>query len=157
MKKSLYVLLVGIIVGGALVGCGKKQESLEDLQAPMSIESLSTMTNESSKTAVQVQGTTQSVATPAVTVSAEGIAKLEPLPPAGPYKPSGQEVQTALRNAGFYTGAVDGKIGPMSKKAIEEFQKANNLQADGKVGPKTWAVLSTYLNTVAVVPATKKK
>ncbi|MCM8789832.1 MAG: peptidoglycan-binding protein [Candidatus Omnitrophica bacterium] len=29
---------------------------------------------------------------------------------------------------------------------MEEFQKANGLQVDGKVGPKTWAVLSKYLS-----------
>jgi len=72
-------------------------------------------------------------------------SKLEPLPPSGPYKPSATEIQTALKNAGFYSGAVDGKIGPMTKKAIEEFQKMKNLQVDGKVGPKTWEVLEQYL------------
>ncbi|MBI3252859.1 MAG: peptidoglycan-binding protein [Candidatus Omnitrophica bacterium] len=57
-----------------------------------------------------------------------------------------QKIQTALKSAGFYSGNVDGKIGPASKKAIEAFQKANNLKADGKVGSKTWAVLERYLN-----------
>jgi peptidoglycan hydrolase-like protein with peptidoglycan-binding domain len=51
-----------------------------------------------------------------------------------------------LKNAGYYAGAVDGKIGPITKKAIEEFQKANNLKADGKVGPKTWELLKGHLN-----------
>jgi peptidoglycan hydrolase-like protein with peptidoglycan-binding domain len=72
--------------------------------------------------------------------------KLEPLPPSGPYKPTDKEIQAALKNAGYYTGAIDGKIGPKSKKAIEDFQKANGLKVDGKVGPKTWAALSSYLN-----------
>jgi len=57
-----------------------------------------------------------------------------------------QQVQTALKNAGLYSGAVDGKIGPATKRAIEQFQKNNNLKADGKVGPKTWAALDRYLN-----------
>jgi peptidoglycan hydrolase-like protein with peptidoglycan-binding domain len=59
------------------------------------------------------------------------------------------DIQTALKNAGYYAGKIDGKIGPMSKKAIEDFQKANGLTADGKVGPKTWAVLGKYLTTTA--------
>ena len=57
-----------------------------------------------------------------------------------------QQIQTALKNAGFYNGAIDGKIGPASKRAIEQFQTQNNLKADGKVGPKTWAAMEVYLS-----------
>jgi len=57
-----------------------------------------------------------------------------------------QQIQTALKNAGLYHGAIDGKIGPASKRAVEQFQSSNNLKIDGKVGPKTWAVLERYLN-----------
>jgi cell division protein FtsL len=32
-----------------------------------------------------------------------------------------EDVQTALKNAGFYKGSVDGKIGQQTKKAIESF------------------------------------
>jgi len=56
-----------------------------------------------------------------------------------------KDVQTALKNAGFYTGSVDGKIGPRTKSAIQEFQKAKGLKVDGKVGPKTWAEMEKYL------------
>lgn len=63
------------------------------------------------------------------------------------YKPTNKEIQIALQNAGFYKGKIDGDIGPMSKKAILEFQVQNNLEVDGKVGPKTWAVLKKYLDT----------
>lgn len=56
-----------------------------------------------------------------------------------------KDIQKALKAAGFYTGAVDGKIGPRTKKAIIDFQKAKGLKADGKVGPKTWAELEKYL------------
>ena len=54
-------------------------------------------------------------------------------------------VQTALKNAGFYTGSIDGKIGPKTKTAIQEFQKAKGLKVDGKIGPKTWAEMEKYL------------
>ncbi len=59
---------------------------------------------------------------------------------------SAKEVQTALKKAGFYDGAVDGKIGKNTKKAITEFQKANGLVADGIVGKKTSEKLRQYLN-----------
>ncbi len=65
-----------------------------------------------------------------------------------------QEIQTALKNAGLYNGKIDGKLGPASKRAIEEFQTQNGLKVDGKVGPKTWTALSAHLNTAgAEVPA----
>lgn len=64
----------------------------------------------------------------------------------GPFvRPSEVDIQTALKNAGYYTGNIDGKIGPLSEKAIKDFQAANGLTADGKVGRKTWAILKGYL------------
>ncbi len=66
-------------------------------------------------------------------------------------KPAGavltkQEIQAALKNAGFYKGAIDGKIGPVTQKAIKAFQSANGLKADGIIGPKTSEALSEYLS-----------
>ena len=63
-----------------------------------------------------------------------------------------QQIQTALKNAGIYNGSIDGKLGPASKRAIEEFQRKNNLKADGKVGPKTWAALEQFLNGAGQTP-----
>ncbi|MFH1664572.1 MAG: peptidoglycan-binding domain-containing protein [Candidatus Omnitrophota bacterium] len=60
-------------------------------------------------------------------------------------KLSAKQIQTALRNAGYYQGAVDGKIGPMTKKAIKEFQGAKGLEQDGVVGKRTSAALRGYL------------
>lgn len=65
-----------------------------------------------------------------------------------PEKPSAEDIQKALKNAGLYTGSIDGKIGPKTKKAIEEFQSQNSLTADGKVGAKTWEKLGGYLTKV---------
>jgi peptidoglycan hydrolase-like protein with peptidoglycan-binding domain len=59
--------------------------------------------------------------------------------------PTAKQIQTALKNAGYYQGAIDGKIGKNTRQAIKEFQKANNLPVDGKVGKKTWVVLKDYL------------
>ena len=62
-----------------------------------------------------------------------------------------KEIQICLQNAGFYKGKIDGVKGKSTKKAIKEFQKANGLKADGKVGSKTWEALSKY--EAAGVPA----
>ncbi|MBI3315576.1 MAG: peptidoglycan-binding protein [Candidatus Omnitrophica bacterium] len=52
-----------------------------------------------------------------------------------------RELQNSLVRAGFDPGAVDGKIGKKTKKAVKDFQKKNSLKADGVVGEKTWALL----------------
>ena len=57
-----------------------------------------------------------------------------------------KDIQTALKNAGFYKGAIDGKLGKGTRRATRKFQRANNLPADGKVGKKTWELLKEYLN-----------
>lgn len=56
------------------------------------------------------------------------------------------EIQKALKAAGLYEGAIDGKIGSRTKAAVIEFQKKHNLKADGVIGQKTWAEMKTYLN-----------
>ncbi|MFH0764410.1 MAG: peptidoglycan-binding domain-containing protein [Candidatus Omnitrophota bacterium] len=60
-----------------------------------------------------------------------------------------KEIQACLKNAGFYKGEIDGVKGKGTKRAIKEFQSANGLTADGKVGPKTWELLSKYTSGAA--------
>ncbi len=60
-------------------------------------------------------------------------------------RPNSKQIQTALKNAGCYEGAIDGKIGKQTRQAIKKFQKDNNLDVDGKTGKKTWSLLSKYL------------
>ena len=148
MRKTVFIIMI-LMLAGLSFGCGKKQQSLEEMQQPMSMETLVTMSTSSSAPVEQKMAQPQSGSTSVLGPASESSAKLDPLPPAGPYKPTAFEIQTALQNANFYTGSIDGKIGPVSKKAIVEFQKANNLVADGKVGPKTWSVLGKYLKPLA--------
>lgn len=149
MKTYLFLVFAAALM---LTGCSKKQQALEEMQQPMSPEDLTRITTQTTES---VNATIAQTAPEATIVSTSG-EKLEPLPPSGPYKPANKEIQLALKNAGYYTGAIDGKLGPKSSRAIEEFQKANGLVADGKVGPKTWAALSRYLTAVpAAVAATE--
>jgi peptidoglycan hydrolase-like protein with peptidoglycan-binding domain len=60
-------------------------------------------------------------------------------------QPTARQIQTALKNAGYYFGAIDGKIGRQTRRAIKEFQRANNLKASGKVEAQTWNLLRVYL------------
>lgn len=147
MKKCLGVALV-VLTSFYIFGCSKKEVAVEEPQAIMTMEGLSNV----------APTTAPAVSQPVPVVSpASTEEKLKPLPPAGPYNPSGLDIQTALKNAGYYAGETDGKIGSMTKKAIMDFQQANNLKADGKVGPKTWAELSKHLNSTDVSTKTKKR
>ena len=142
-KRFLMVALTALVVLPIVFfGCkGKVEKTAPDTSVTMP-EALAPSTE------------TVSMTEPAQTIATETIP-----PSAAPgltEKPAVQQtiqamdakskdIQTALKNAGFYTGAVDGKIGPKTKNAIEEFQKAKGLKVDGKVGPRTWAELETYL------------
>ncbi|MCX5701997.1 MAG: peptidoglycan-binding domain-containing protein [Candidatus Omnitrophica bacterium] len=146
MKKYAVIIFI-IFLGIHMFGCSKKETIPEISQESLSMEELS-------KQATQPVQPVEAQAIQSVPVTEPNLGSL---PPPGPYKPTAQEIQTALKNAGSYAGAIDGKVGPLTKKAIEEFQKANNLQTDGKVGPKTWAALSPYLNPQPAPVTPEKK
>jgi len=140
-------LVLALTIGICLFGCGKKQQALEELQEPMSIEALSTVPTQGQAVQTEVKMPETKPQAPVETaIEAKPAAQM---PAAEISKPSAQDIQKALKNAGVYNGQVDGKIGPMTKKAIEEFQKANGLKVDGKVGPKTWELLSKHLDAPA--------
>lgn len=61
------------------------------------------------------------------------------------FRPTTKEIQSALKNAGFDPGSLDGKVGPRTRQAIKDFQKSKGLVPDGVVGPKTWTSLGKYL------------
>lgn len=57
-----------------------------------------------------------------------------------------EDIQTALKNAGYYEGPIDGKLGQGTRKAVKAFQEANGLNVDGIIGSQTKEKLSAYLN-----------
>ena len=67
-------------------------------------------------------------------------------------KPSTREIQQALKNSGFYQGAIDGKIGSLTREAIKEFQRVHGLKDDGVVGKETWAKLRSYVDLSSTSP-----
>lgn len=64
---------------------------------------------------------------------------------ASPSEMSDADIQIALKNAGYYDGKIDGKIGPVTKAAIREFQDDMGLKVDGVAGPNTKEKLFKYL------------
>ena len=62
-----------------------------------------------------------------------------------------KEVQLLLKRKG-YAVTVDGIFGPETKKAVMAFQKANELQVDGFVGPQTATKLTGNMVNVNNCP-----
>ena len=143
MKKGLMITL-SIFLALAITGCSKKKAVHEEAADAINLDTLETANvAPSNATATAAGGVTlDSTAPQGTNVSTPAAATTEA---AG--APSNEQIQTALKNAGLYHGLVDGKIGPKTKAAIKDFQSANGITPDGRVGPKTWDKLSTYLNT----------
>lgn len=137
MNKRLLLLFLSLLVIVPLVfiGCRNKTVEAPDMQE-----------------AVGPNENYDAMMEPAQTVATETIPPTAALPSAPAPAPIQQmkqdrnrEMQKALKAAGYYTGPIDGKIGPKTRAAIEAFQTAKGLKVDGKVGPRTWAELEKYL------------
>lgn len=51
------------------------------------------------------------------------------------------QIQTKLKNWGYYAGGVDGIYGSATERAVRAFQRKNGLTADGKAGAQTLEAL----------------
>jgi len=149
LRRSLVLSLVCIFVLG-LSGCatGRKQKDLEaqglrnqvsasEGQLQVKDEEVSSLKESLVKTPEQGISEVSTVPT-SHTVKKQVIAEVKSLP-------NTKQIQVALQNAGYNPGSIDGKMGRQTREAIKEFQRANNLAEDGKVGKKTWGLLKEYL------------
>ena len=159
MNKGIFLVLVMMAGVGFISGCQQKaaeEQTMEisapaegavsaPAEAPAQIQ-IAQPQEQIQQSQIQVPAAPATSETALEAEKAIGIAR-EFTPP------SAEEIQQALKNAGLYEGEIDGKIGPKTNKAIEEFQAKNNLKVDGKVGRKTWEKMKEYLNMpVAVSP-----
>ncbi|GEM_PF-7094489 len=51
------------------------------------------------------------------------------------------QVQRKLAKMGYNPGPVDGRLGPATRRALKQFQRANNMPATGELEPGVLAVL----------------
>lgn len=51
------------------------------------------------------------------------------------------QIQTRLRNWGYYFGTIDGVYGPQTRDAVSYFQSKNGLTVDGIAGPATLSAI----------------
>ncbi|MBR5707957.1 MAG: spore cortex-lytic enzyme [Oscillospiraceae bacterium] len=59
------------------------------------------------------------------------------------------QIQTKLKNWGYYNGGVDGIYGSKTVAAVKKFQKTNGLAVDGICGNKTLAALGIATGSTA--------
>ena len=149
--KKFVVLVAVVFAASVLVGCNKKKQETASLEALNGVASENVVSVGDAGAEPTANG-----AVPVVVENAEmapGAPAAEMATPAASTaeKPTAKQIQQALKNAGFYAGKVDGTIGPKTKKAVEAFQSRNGLKADGKVGAKTWKILSAHLGSSSEV------
>jgi len=154
--------IIGVFLLGSLLGCATTQKPTTTGQLQIRVTQIESQLDDQSEDITELQlvvkklsqdsqatfasGTPPSKTKKAVKSSSTWTSKIAqdqrilrvPVTP--------QEVQMGLKNAGYYTGAIDGKLGSGSKRAIKEFQTDHDLESDGIVGKKTWAELKNYLD-----------
>ena len=158
MGKATRFAMLGVMIGLiALSGCASKktEKKVDTLQSQMGA-----MTDELVRLDQSLQDTRAALQTEGkggagVSESAGAVASSgQGAVSGGMYRtPSGFEIpsvniQKALKKAGYYNGAIDGKVGPGTRDAIAAFQKDNGLKADGVCGRGTWAKLKSYLEAI---------
>lgn len=139
---GIRFLICVCIAASALVGCatsGRNMSRLDAQRLQVQLSNLETELKEKDAEIKQLRAQLEERSTEKV-YSGENSGSF----PATKATP--KNIQKALKNAGLYTGPVDGKIGKETKKAISAFQENNGLVADGIVGKKTWAELAKHLN-----------
>jgi murein L,D-transpeptidase YcbB/YkuD len=150
-RLTMLVLMAGLI---AFSGCASKktEKKVDTMQAQVNA-----MTDELVRLDQSLQDTRASIQTQEGTAGGSQSASVssgEGAAVGGMYRtPSGFEIpsvniQKALKKAGYYNGAIDGKVGPGTRDAIAAFQKDNGLKADGVCGRGTWAKLKSYLEAI---------
>ena len=164
MKQLRFAALI-YLVSALAVGCSQKKEVSN--MPPLGVEG-------EDKDLTQTITSPEVIEIPAVPQQPPQPVSVEPVPQQVPVEakteapmlaatmvPEGMErnrqIQLALKNANLYFGEVDGKIGPLTRKAVEEFQKMKGFKVDGKVGPITWGELQKYLNMPPAATNTKTK
>ncbi|HEX7064694.1 MAG TPA: peptidoglycan-binding protein [Bacillales bacterium] len=50
-------------------------------------------------------------------------------------------LQSQLKDLNYYGGDLDGSYGPLTRGAVKDFQRANDISVDGIVGPETYKAL----------------
>jgi murein L,D-transpeptidase YcbB/YkuD len=155
-RKSLAFVVFAITALFLVSGCStvpkKVKEEISGLKTKVDTLESRVETVESKQVEVEKVATEQAQSLEDIKAEKQRViskSNIGILPREGSSRDRTKDIQTALKNAGFYDGKIDGIKGEQTKKAIKAFQKANGLRDDGVIGPKTWELLSGYLSGAA--------
>lgn len=153
MKKQTY-LVTTVLLGTILLTAGcttskrhhrdvaSLQAQIGSLQGEMARLDLSLQNTNAALQAVQQRGTPAAAPTGGSIFAAQGEGPVYRTPSG--FELPARAIQQALRNAGYYNGEIDGKVGSGTKRAIREFQRAQGLTTDGVCGRQTWEQLKQF-------------
>ena len=139
---TLMFVLTGLLV--ASTGCvskGRYQSEVDSLQGQLvqTQSALAAQEEKSRALEAQVMGGARKS-----TVPVESYQGSTYRTPSG-FEVPAIDIQKALKGAGYYSGGIDGKIGPDSREALRNFQRDNGLTADGVCGKQTWTKLKVHM------------
>lgn len=133
MKKVLAIILILPFISGCAMFQSGLETRVDSLDERVTVlEEHQGLSSDTSASETYVATTVE--AAPAAAASNIHMSK--------------KDIQRALKNAGYYYGPIDGKIGNKTKRAIREFQADKGLKVDGIVGSQTKKALSRYLNDI---------
>ena len=132
--KRVDILLVIVFIALCLTGCATQKN--KDLESQRLRNQITALNAQIQTNQAQTEEAVAPQIKPVEAIKTDAEVK---------YPPTVRQIQTALANAGYDPGKVDGKIGEKTRKAIRRFQKDHKLQVDGKINKKTWNVLKEYL------------
>lgn len=144
-RLTLFALL-GLLPFTGCASKGKTARQINSLQAQVGV-----ITDELERLDQSIQETRASIQAAESRAAEMQTSAGSRASGSGIYRtPSGFElpsvsIQQALRNAGYYQGTIDGKIGAKTQEAIRSFQRDNGLEPDGVVGRQTWTKLKSFL------------
>ncbi|MDD2680008.1 MAG: peptidoglycan-binding domain-containing protein [Candidatus Omnitrophica bacterium] len=146
MFRKVFVLALVVVFALSLAGCASmstvKQKDLEIQGLRNQVSVLETQTQSKDQEISNLKEALNKATEQLNTVEAgkeKAVLKVKP-------HPNMKDIQTALKNAGFYQGKIDGRRGQQTREAIKAFQRAHNLKVNGRVTKKTWTALNEYLN-----------
>ncbi len=152
MKRAQFIAVVFLGLALIVTGCGKKSDDQAGLSGTGfdSLSSTEELAQLPQNNTYNQQASVEVLPIEVAPVTQSAIATMPTAITSSTIDLNReQQIQTALKNAGFYQGKIDGKIGPKTKQAIEQFQANQGLKVDGKVGPKTWAAMQSYMTAQA--------
>ena len=143
MRRKISIICIllssGLIIGGCAT-TGLKQSDMELQGLKNQVQALEAQVQQKDE---EINSLKEALDKPQEEVKSYSYQKSHVSE--GKSHPKAKQIQSALKNAGYNPGAIDGNMGKQTRDAIKAFQKANHLKADGFVGKRTWKLLRKHL------------